>query len=51
MENNNQMKCGGHSDAKEMTEEVKGIAMALKGAFETKSGKTFNTFEPHTFTT
>ena len=45
------MMCGGHSESKPMTEEVKGIAMALKGAFETKTGKTYETFEPTTFTT
>ena len=33
-----------------MTEEVKAMTMALKGAYETKTGKTYNTFEPHKFT-
>ena len=44
------MMCGGPSEPKEMTDEVRDITIALKGAAEQKHGKTYNTFEPVSFT-
>ncbi len=37
---------GGHSEVKPMNEEVKGIALGLKGAAEQKNGCTYTVFEP-----
>eukprot|EP00401_Gymnodinium_catenatum_P083338 CAMPEP_0117598002 /NCGR_PEP_ID=MMETSP0784-20121206/75167_1 /TAXON_ID=39447 /ORGANISM="" /LENGTH=95 /DNA_ID=CAMNT_0005400429 /DNA_START=110 /DNA_END=397 /DNA_ORIENTATION=+ len=44
------MICGGPSEVKDIDAEVKELAVSLKGAVETKLGKTFSKYEPLKYT-